>query len=249
MSIHRKLIRLSFVSLALIMISLPVSVTAQNSKTGKKKTQKKTTISPKTAKVEQSPENVELTTDDGNTVTLPAVNKTLAEQSSLSSTDDNLMADAGFVKSMASLNEQLTMKKEMEELSEVLGVHISDASLLDFYREVAGWLGTKYRRGGMSRKAVDCSGFTGLIYKTVFDQQIDRVSTVIAKNLKESVAKEDLLPGDMVFFSTFKKKYINHVGIYLGEGKFIHASIKKGVTVSRLDEGYYSKAYRKGGRN
>lgn len=118
------------------------------------------------------------------------------------------------------------------------------------YREVADWLGTRYRRGGMSRKAVDCSGFTNIIYKTVFGQQLDRVSTTIAKNVKETITnKEDLEPGDMVFFSTFKKKYINHVGVYIGDGKFIHASIKKGVIVSSLREGYYSTAWRKGGRN
>jgi cell wall-associated NlpC family hydrolase len=76
------------------------------------------------------------------------------------------------------------------------------------------------------------------------------VSTTIAKNVKESILdKEDLIPGDMVFFSTFNKKYINHVGVYLGEGKFIHASIKYGVIVSSLAEGYYSKTWRKGGRN
>ncbi len=79
--------------------------------------------------------------------------------------------------------------------------------------------------------------------------QLDRVSTAIAKNVKESISKDDLEPGDMVFFSTFKKKYINHVGVYIGDGKFIHASIKHGVIVSSLAEGYYSKAWRKGGRN
>ena len=101
----------------------------------------------------------------------------------------------------------------------------------------------------MSRKAVDCSGFTNIIYKNVYGMQLDRVSTAIAKNVKESISKEDLEPGDMVFFSTFRKKYINHVGVYIGDGKFIHASIKHGVIVSSLTEGYYSKAWRKGGRN
>ena len=220
----------------------------QKPKSGKKP-QKASVLTPKKVQIEQTSRNIEITTNDGNSVALPAVNQTLVEQASFLPNSNNLMANAKFVESLTSLREQLVVKKEMEELSEILSIHISDASLLDFYREAASWLGTKYRRGGMSRQSVDCSGFTGLIYKTVFDQQLDRVSTVIAKNLKETVTKDDLLPGDMVFFSTFNKKYINHVGVYLGEGKFIHASIKKGVTVSRLDEGYYNKAYRKGGRN
>lgn len=78
--------------------------------------------------------------------------------------------------------------------------------------------------------------------------KLDRVSTTIANNLKVSVSKDELQPGDMVFFSTMGKKRINHVGVYLGDGLFAHASIKKGVVVSTLLEGYYSKAWRKGGR-
>ena len=176
--------------------------------------------------------------------------QTLEDYSTLFASSDNLMADAGISRSLDAIQKHMIEIKEMQELSSQLGVAIKDVSFLPLYREAADWLGTRYRRGGMSRKAVDCSGFTNIIYKNVFGQQLDRVSTTIAKNVKESILeKEDLIPGDMVFFSTFNKKYINHVGVYLGEGKFIHASIKYGVIVSSLAEGYYSKTWRKGGRN
>lgn len=251
MSTQSNLLRIPSLILLILMAFAPVSATnPKHSKTGKKKTRAKSSMTTKKVAVVQSTDNIEITTDDGNSVSLPKVDQTLIDQSSIiPRAADDLFADADINKSLEVLKEKLIMQKEMQELSSRLGITISDPTHIDLYREVADWLGTRYRRGGMSRQAVDCSGFTNLIYKNVYDQQLDRVSTTIAKNLKESVAKEDLIPGDMVFFSTFNKKYINHVGVYIGEGKFIHASIKKGVIVSSLAEGYYSKAWRKGGRN
>jgi len=249
MSIHKKSLRIY--TLLLILSTAFTPLIAQTQKQSKKRNNKpKTTSSLTSKKVElvQSGNNIELTTNDGNLVTLPKVDQTLVDHTSIIPIQPDFLADADISRSFENLQKQLIERKEMQELSSRLGITITDATLLDFYREVSDWLGTRYRRGGMSRKAVDCSGFTNIIYKNVFDVQLDRVSTVIAKNVKESVDKEDLQPGDMVFFSTFGKKYINHVGIYIGEGKFIHASIKKGVIISRLDEGYYSKVWKKGGR-
>lgn len=217
----------------------------------KDKSGKNTVLTPKKVKIVKShKENIEIKTKGGNTVALPKVEQKLVDQPSALVKENQLLAEIDLTKTNKALQELLVQRKEMEELSSVLGVTITDASMLDLYREAADWLGTRYRRGGMSRKAVDCSGFTNIIYKNVFGQSLDRVSTTIAKNVKESIHdKEDLKPGDMVFFSTFGKKYINHVGVYLGEGKFVHASIKKGVIISRLDEGYYSRNWKKGGRN
>lgn len=249
MSVSKKLKKIPAILLVFSFALMPVSVlTAKPSKTGKKKQQKTSAVTTKKVEVVQSSQNIEMTTNDGHSVSLPKVETHLVDQSPLISSN-NLLADADISRSLTSLKERLIEQKEMQELSVRLGITITDPSHLDLYREVADWLGTRYRRGGMSRQAVDCSGFTSLIYKNVYGQQIDRVSTTIAKNLKVSVGKEDLIPGDMVFFSTFNKKYINHVGVYIGDGKFIHASIKKGVIVSSLVEGYYSKAWRKGGRN
>lgn len=237
-----------FLSILVILLACFVSFTPLNGQTIKK--EKTSSANQKDIKQKKTQNTIELATGNGNSVTLPKINPKTAEQEFIFPSYDEVFADAGIPsKSLEALQKHLIEEEEMRELSGKLGISINDPSLLDLYREVADWLGTKYRRGGMSRKAVDCSGFTGLIYKAVYGETLDRVSTAIAKNLKNPVSKEDLLPGDMVFFSTFNKKYINHVGIYLGEGKFIHASIKKGVIVSSLDEGYYSKAWRKGGRN
>lgn len=147
-----------------------------------------------------------------------------------------------------SLAKEISIRKEIAELSQQLGIDIKDRDKLDLFRTAADWLGTKYRRGSMSRKGVDCSGFTNIVYNTVFDKKIPRTSYDIANNLAEEVSIENLDPGDLVFFSTFGKKRINHVGVYLGDGSFVHASIKYGVTVSTLSEGYYRRTFKKAGK-
>lgn len=252
MSISKNILGISTFLLMCSMALMPISATTpKKSKTGKKKT--KTTVhAPKSVKVVQAAENVAMMTTTGEEVSLPKFDQIIEDHHYDVVSSDVLLADAGaaVTLSMEMMKKRMLEQKEMQELSSVLGISITNPDYLNLYREVADWLGTRYRRGGMSRKAVDCSGFTNIIYKNVFDQKLDRVSTTIAKNVKESITnKADLLPGDMVFFSTFKKKYINHVGVYIGDGKFIHASIKKGVIVSSLTEGYYSTAWRKGGRN
>ena len=149
-----------------------------------------------------------------------------------------------------SLAKEISIRKEIVELSERLGVNIKleDKDKIDLFRTAADWLGTRYRRGSMSRRGVDCSGFTNILYNTVYDKKIPRSSYDIANNLAEELSVEDLTPGDLVFFSTLGRKRINHVGVYLGDGSFVHASIKHGVIVSTLSEGYYQRTFKKDGK-
>lgn len=139
---------------------------------------------------------------------------------------------------------------DLTQLSKKLGVEIAENSPhLALYKEAAKWLGTRYRRGGSSAKGVDCSGFTGIIYNVVFNQSLSRRSADIAKEVSFDVNKKDLKTGDLVFFATSgNKKGINHVGVYLKDNLFVHASCSNGVIVSNLDEPYYKRTWRKGGR-
>lgn len=237
---------LSCVLLLGALLMAATSVNAENSiKSSKKK--KASIVTAKTIKLRQSSkDSIYLTLINGDKVSLPKVIKEWKEISFIMPSMRSLLNIGDY--SGASLYKKLEEQRELEELSLKFGFDVTDAKYLDLYREVAGWLGTRYRRGGMSRKAVDCSGFTNLIYNQVFDKKLPRVSGEIARTVPQTVDKENLEPGDLVFFSTYGRKYINHVGVYLGNGNFVHASIKKGVTISTLMEGYYSKAWRKGGR-
>lgn len=136
---------------------------------------------------------------------------------------------------------------ELRTLSQKLGMNVSNPKHLALYREAASWIGTRYKWAGNTKKGTDCSGLTGKILKDVYDKEVDRSSHIIADNLKEELHAENLEPGDLVFFTTLRKKRISHVGVYLGEGNFIHAS-RKGVVVSNLDETYYAKRLQKAGR-
>ena len=96
-------------------------------------------------------------------------------------------------------------------------------------------LGRKYVWGGNGKKGYDCSGFT----KEVFEQNgidIPRNSWKQAE-VGKKIKKRDLKKGDLIFFNSKKQKRVNHVGIYLGNGKFIHASrFHKKIVISPLRE-------------
>lgn len=101
--------------------------------------------------------------------------------------------------------------------------------------------GVKYRFGGATPAGFDCSGF--VMY--VFDKHGIKLPRTADKQYevgKTIKSKSDLKTGDLVFFETYEKG-ASHVGIYQGDGKFVHASSSKGVTVSGLSESYYAQRY------
>lgn len=139
---------------------------------------------------------------------------------------------------------------EVSDLSQRLGVPLrNDDANIPLYVEVSFWLGTPYRYGGSSKSGTDCSGFVGEVFKKVYGKQLERSSDDQARKDVRKVGKHKLKTGDLVFFRTARKsKKIDHVGIFLKDGQFIHASTSKGVIVSSLDEDYYKRTWKKGGR-
>lgn len=92
----------------------------------------------------------------------------------------------------------------------------------DLVSTAIGFLGIPYRRGGNSAESgFDCSGFVRAIYKETIGLVLPRSADQQA-NATQTIDKNELKPGDLVFFNTMKRTF-SHVGIYLGEGKFIHA--------------------------
>ena len=113
----------------------------------------------------------------------------------------------------------------------------STSALLDHAYAMRG---TRYVWGGTSRSGVDCSGFTTNVFRS---QGISLPRTSRDQShIGQPVSRAELQPGDLVFFKTARKGYINHVGIYAGDGKFIHSSSsQRQVRIDRLDSGYYSR--------
>jgi cell wall-associated NlpC family hydrolase len=109
--------------------------------------------------------------------------------------------------------------------------------ILDHYDE---WEGVRYKFGGNSRKGIDCSAYMQRIFKDEFSYSLPRTSHEQIK-LGSRIAKNKLNTGDLVFFKTSSRE--RHVGVYIGDGKFVHASTKVGVTVSELDNQYWKTKY------
>lgn len=109
------------------------------------------------------------------------------------------------------------------------------------------WEGTPHRIGGMSRDGIDCSGFTVLLYKELFSHQFSARRSADLYTEVEPVHRSNLQTGDLVFFRIYGRK-IDHVGVYIGDGLFAHASVRKGVIFSRLSEPYYNQRFFMGGR-
>lgn len=104
------------------------------------------------------------------------------------------------------------------------------------YSQYAEWGGTKYRLGGTGKDGIDCSGFTYVTFMKRFGIQIPRTTEQQVK-LGILVSRQELQPGDLVFFKTgFKNR---HVGIYAGNRQFLHASTSRGVILSSMDNPYW----------
>src|SRR5579863_9445694 len=132
-----------------------------------------------------------------------------------------------------------------EYFSQIMGVALSTTSNVKLFQFVYDWVGTPYHFGGDTKKGIDCSGFTKELYGKVFNLTIKRNSRDIF-SMVSPVRKDELREGDLVFFKIHSRS-ISHVGIYLGGGKFAHAS-NRGVAINTLADGYYSRYFYKGGR-
>ena len=106
---------------------------------------------------------------------------------------------------------------------------------------ILGWMGTPYEMGGESKGGIDCSAFSREIFRTSGGMELPRTTEQQVK-LGSPVAKEELQFGDLVFFNTTGNNP-SHVGIYIGDDMFAHASVSFGVTLSSMYSSYYKKRF------
>jgi cell wall-associated NlpC family hydrolase len=102
------------------------------------------------------------------------------------------------------------------------------------------WMGTPYRLGGTTGRGVDCSALVQNIFSDSFRYDLPR-TTGEQVELGEAIERSQLQAGDLVFFQP--PGSYRHVGIYLGEGLFLHASTSQGVMISELDNQYWQRYY------
>lgn len=131
--------------------------------------------------------------------------------------------------------------KLAKKASRVENGHLSTSSRHSARQKVNSvyrkWVGTRYRLGGNGVGGIDCSAFVQKVMGGGFNKYLPR-STAEQRYSGKSIAKSDLRPGDLVFFRSN-----SHVGVYIGGGKFVHASSSRGVTTSSLSENYWVRTY------
>ena len=110
--------------------------------------------------------------------------------------------------------------------------------LMDQY---ADWKGVRYRLGGTSKRGIDCSAFVQTTFREQFGMDLPR-STYEQEDTGKSIQRAKLRPGDLVLFRAGSTG--RHVGIYIGNDNFVHASTSSGVMISNLNESYWKNRYR-----
>ncbi|MDY0971918.1 bifunctional murein DD-endopeptidase/murein LD-carboxypeptidase [Siccibacter turicensis] len=123
---------------------------------------------------------------------------------------------------------------EFEEMVRTLDVK---TRLMDQY---ASWKGVRYRMGGSTKSGIDCSGFVQRTFREQFGLELPR-STYEQQEMGKSVSRTSLRTGDLVLFRAGSTG--RHVGIYIGNNQFVHASTSSGVMISSMNEPYWKKRY------
>lgn len=126
------------------------------------------------------------------------------------------------------------------------GIPVEQLANMKLLQAIDDWYGTRYCMGGTTERCIDCSAFALTIMKDVYDLNLPRIAQD-QYNSTNRVSLMDLQQGDLVFFHT-TGRYVSHVGVYVGNNKFVHASTSQGVMISGLNESYWSGRYIGAGR-
>lgn len=166
---------------------------------------------------------------------IPAVAlATLLSACSSTNTGNNAQTDTHAVKDKNGFLLQAS-QDEFEQL--VQNVDIK-SRLMEQYSD---WKGVRYRLGGTSKRGIDCSAFVQTTFREQFGLDLPR-STYEQEDSGKSIQRAKLRPGDLVLF--WAGSTGRHVGIYLGNDNFVHASTSNGVMISNLNEAYWKNRYR-----
>mgnify|MGYP000918827822 CR=1 FL=1 len=128
----------------------------------------------------------------------------------------------------------------------LLDVPVENVQNLPLYNIIDYWWGTRYCMGGSSENCIDCSAFTQALYREVYHALLPRTAKE-QYGSAEKIGMNDMQEGDLVFFHT-SRRGISHVGVYLTNNKFAHASVSNGVVISDLGDPYWKSRYRGAGR-
>jgi lipoprotein Spr len=129
--------------------------------------------------------------------------------------------------------------------AQLMNVEVEAITDTKLYEAIEEWWGTRYRYGGTTKKGIDCSALTGTLLTQAYGFTPERTARAQYAQCQK-INREDLQEGDLIFFNT--RGGVSHVGVYLTNNYFVHSSTSSGVTISNLNDDYYSRKYIGGGR-
>ena len=128
-----------------------------------------------------------------------------------------------------------------------MDVAVESIGNIPLLKKIDEWYGTPYNYGGSTKNGVDCSYFTLDVMQGAYNINLKRTAAEQYEQTSR-INWEELKEGDLIFFKTEGPNKISHVGIYLSNNKFVHASVRNGVTISDLSEPYYQRTLYSMGR-
>lgn len=133
-----------------------------------------------------------------------------------------------------------------EKYAELLGISAAEIKNLNLYTLIDEWYGVPYKYGGNTKAGIDCSGIVSIILSDVYNK-IPAGTCMNYYEKSEKINSAAMKEGDLLFFKIEQEK-VSHIGLYLTNNKFVHATKKKGVMINDLDEPYYKKYFIGAGR-
>lgn len=140
-----------------------------------------------------------------------------------------------------------TFSGVIEKYSSMMQVSPSSISNVLMYQFIDEWYGTRYQLGGVGKRGIDCSALVQKLYSYVYGMNVLRTSLLQFRSSEFVSNIANLKEGDLVFFRIHGGP-VSHVGIYLHNNYFLHASSSRGVMISKLTDNYWTKVYVGGGR-
>jgi cell wall-associated NlpC family hydrolase len=161
----------------------------------------------------------------------------------------NKPAQSGNKKSFAN-NTSSSFNIEKADWLQIKYAIITDMPVEQLYnlpllQQIDHWWGTRYCMGGSDENCIDCSAFTQTMLRNVYGVEVPRTAQE-QYDFSTHIKDDELREGDLVFFKSGRS--ITHVGLYVGNSKFVNASTSGGVTISDLNDNYWSKKYAGAGR-
>jgi hypothetical protein len=171
---------------------------------------------------------------------VPATKKTVVEEKSIG---DRIIQKGSEVLEQAGK----TFNGIVDKYSKMMQVSPNSITNVILYQFVDEWYGTRYSMGGTGKKGIDCSALVQKLYTNVYGLDVVRTSIMQFRSSTYVADKTNLQEGDLVFFRIHGGP-VSHVGVYLKNNYFVHASSSKGVMVSNLAEAYWTKYFVGGGK-